>query len=112
MYCSGVYGIYLHFSGHFQYFVRCRRDKPNEVSDAERISLLYNASCCLARLDRPLDGLEALAVACEAGFEDIPQMKRDPDLEALREHPAIEGLLARFEKQRGVVTDFLSGFLS
>lgn len=74
--------------------------------------MLYNAACCLSRLHRQLDGLEALAGALEAGFEDVQQIRRDPDLATLREHPAFEGLLARFEKPKGLLSDFLRGFHS
>ena len=86
------------------------RDQPSEASDAERISTLYNSACCYSKLGRQMEGLDALADAFELGFDDFQQVRRDPDLEALRDHAAFQGLLARFEKPSGLLSSFLGGF--
>ena len=72
------------------------------------MSALYNAACCFAAKDQQMDGLKALASALEVGYDNFQQIRRDPDLETLRQHPKFEGLLARFEKPSG---GFFSGLL-
>ncbi len=60
--------------------------RPNEAT------VLYNAACCFANLDRRADALEALRKAWEAGYKDAEWTRRDPDLASLHNEPEFEKL--------------------
>jgi Flp pilus assembly protein TadD len=58
----------------------------------------YNLACSCALVGRIDEALEALAHACELGFDDLTLLQRDHDLDALRADPRyreIEGELVR-----------------
>jgi TolB-like protein len=50
---------------------------------ANEASILYNAACLYAMLNRKAEALGALRKAWEAGFRDVSHARRDPDLAML-----------------------------
>jgi serine/threonine protein kinase/Tfp pilus assembly protein PilF len=60
--------------------------RPNEAT------VLYNAACVFATLNRRTDTLDALRKAWEAGYKDAEWTRRDPDLASLRGDPEFERL--------------------
>ena len=60
--------------------------RPNEAT------VLYNAACTFAQIDRRADALEALRKAWEAGYKDAEWTRRDPDLASLHGDPEFEKL--------------------
>jgi len=60
--------------------------RPNEAT------VLYNAACCFATLERRADALDALRKAWEAGYKDAEWTRRDPDLANLHGDPEFEKL--------------------
>ena len=60
--------------------------RPNEAT------VLYNAACTFANLDRRAEAIEALRKAWEAGYRDAEWTRRDPDLASLRGDPEFEKL--------------------
>ena len=58
----------------------------------------YNLACSCALTGRIDEAIDELEKACEFGFDDINLMRKDKDLDGLREHPryqAIERSLRR-----------------
>lgn len=49
--------------------------------------MLYNRACAFALLDQRDASGQALLEAVDRGFRDFGHMKRDPDLESMRNHP-------------------------
>ncbi|KAK9808672.1 hypothetical protein WJX72_001735 [[Myrmecia] bisecta] len=88
------------------------RDKPNLISDGEKMAALYNIACCHSRLGNMRTGLVALAGCLELGYTDGAQLRSDPDLEFLRTDEKFEGLLARFDQKSrsGFLGNFLKNF--
>jgi tetratricopeptide (TPR) repeat protein len=60
--------------------------RPNEAT------VLYNAACTFANLDRRAEALDALRKAWEAGYKDVDWTRRDPDLAGLHGDPEFERL--------------------
>ena len=60
--------------------------RPNEAT------VLYNAACTFANLDRRAEAIEALRKAWEAGYRDAEWTRRDPDLAGLHDDPEFERL--------------------
>lgn len=84
------------------------RKKNQELSDGEKMSVLYNVACCHSNMGDSRAGMIALAGAIESGFEDFDTARADPDLAELRKEPQFEGLLARNTQQKkGGVMGFL-----
>ena len=54
---------------------------------------LYNLACVHSLAGDIDEALEALSLALQSGFSDLPLARRDKDLEALRKDPRFEGLL-------------------
>jgi Flp pilus assembly protein TadD len=50
---------------------------------ANEASILYNAACLYCSLQKPMEALDALRKAWEAGFRDSVWARRDPDLLSL-----------------------------
>eukprot|EP00241_Pyramimonas_parkeae_P010733 CAMPEP_0114250802 /NCGR_PEP_ID=MMETSP0058-20121206/14902_1 /TAXON_ID=36894 /ORGANISM="Pyramimonas parkeae, CCMP726" /LENGTH=245 /DNA_ID=CAMNT_0001364503 /DNA_START=60 /DNA_END=797 /DNA_ORIENTATION=+ len=75
--------------------VKRNRIKPQELTEGEQVSALYNIACCHAQMGDTKQGLDALAQAINEGFEDFAVARTDPDLAPLREEAQFEGLLAR-----------------
>ena len=92
------------------------RDKPNLISNGEKMAALYNIACCQSQLAKQAgddaeakeacvgNGLVALAGALEAGMDDYVTLRNDPDLDMLRASEKFEGLVGAFErKSRGLL---------
>jgi tetratricopeptide (TPR) repeat protein len=60
--------------------------RPNEAT------VLYNAACTFANIDKKAEAIEALRKAWEAGFRDADWTRRDPDLTPLHGDPEFERL--------------------
>ena len=58
--------------------------RPNEAT------VLYNAACAFSTMGRPVEAMDALRKAWEAGFRDPDWARRDPDLAALHGQPEFE----------------------
>ena len=86
----------------------CFRDKPPQSSDGEKMAALYNIACCHAQLGNMTEGLLSIAETLKLGYNDINQIRSDPDLEQLREDSRFEKLLLKFKKSsRGGLLDNL-----
>jgi len=57
---------------------------------ANEASILYNAACTYAMLNRKREALETLKLAWEAGFKDSTWARRDPDFAILHDDPEFE----------------------
>ncbi len=73
------------------------------VEDYLRISphdavMLYNAACIYCRLGQTERGATSLQRAVNAGLVDLDQIRRDPDLEPLHDHPIYKEVLRRLEQ--------------
>ncbi len=60
--------------------------KALELSPGDPL-MLYNAACCYARMGESSLAVNALKNSISAGLEDYEWIKRDPDLEGLRNDP-------------------------
>jgi non-specific serine/threonine protein kinase len=58
----------------------------------DEATVLYNAACVFAQLNRKADSLQALSKAWDAGFRDPDWARRDPDLALLHGDPEFERL--------------------
>lgn len=56
---------------------------------------LYNMGCLLIRHSRPEEGLKLIAHAVEKGFGDLKLMRKDPDLDPVRERKEFEAILKK-----------------
>src|SRR5882672_3201776 len=59
----------------------------------------YNLACSLALSKRRAAALNQLRQAVELGYRDFDWMQQDPDLEALKNHPAFRALLDQLKPQ-------------
>jgi tetratricopeptide (TPR) repeat protein len=59
---------------------------------ANEASILYNAACTFALLQRKLEAMDTLKKAWEAGFKDATWARRDPDLAILHGEPEFDKL--------------------
>ncbi len=59
----------------------------------------YNLACSFALSNRPLDALDTLRVAYKLGYTDYEWMRQDPDLDALKQHPDYQSLLAMLQQK-------------
>ncbi len=57
---------------------------------ANEASILYNAACTYAMLQRKEQAMDALRKAWEAGFKDAIWARKDPDLAILRDDPEFD----------------------
>ncbi|HUN60744.1 MAG TPA: protein kinase [Candidatus Sulfotelmatobacter sp.] len=57
---------------------------------ANEASILYNAACTYAMLNRKKEALDTLRSAWEAGFKDSTWARRDPDLTILHDDPEFQ----------------------
>ncbi|MCH2161256.1 MAG: PDZ domain-containing protein [Phycisphaerales bacterium] len=85
-----------------------RYDRALEEVDAylarwpETPHMHYNRACALALLGRKDAAAEALVKAVDYGFLEFEQMKRDPDMDSMRDHPTYLAILeARQRVDRG-----------
>ncbi len=68
--------------------------------DPDNPTAHYNLACSLALKKRKKDAVEALNLAIAKGFHDFEWLSKDPDLNALREHPDFVALLKKFNKPK------------
>jgi len=82
----------------------CIMDRIEDALGADRslVELLprdprmrYNLACSLALSGRPGDALEVLGVAIELGFDDLTLIRKDTDLDSLRDEPRFRELEQR-----------------
>src|SRR5215471_17797933 len=59
---------------------------------ANEASILYNAACTYAILNRKREAMETIKKAWEAGFKDSVWARRDPDLALLHDEPEFQRL--------------------
>ncbi|HMN97198.1 MAG TPA: PDZ domain-containing protein [Phycisphaerales bacterium] len=64
------------------------------AADPDDALMRYNGACACALLGRLDEAAARLEEAVRRGFRDFQHMERDPDLAALRDHPAYQRLLA------------------
>ena len=94
------------------------RDKPNLISNGEKMAALYNIACCQSRLAAVEEdaekksahiqnGLVALAGCLECGYDDFNQIRTDDDLAVLRTSEKFEGLIKRFDRRGPSLSSFL-----
>ena len=94
------------------------RDKPNLISNGEKMAALYNIACCQSRLAAAEEdaekksahiqnGLVALAGCLECGYDDFNQIRSDDDLAVLRTSEKFEGLVQRFDRRGPSLSSFL-----
>lgn len=55
----------------------------------------YNLACSLALKKRRAEAMRSLVRAVELGYKDLDWMLQDPDLDALKKHPAFRALAAK-----------------
>jgi len=58
----------------------------------------YNLACALSRLKRIREAVDALKKAVEVGFDDIDWLKKDPDLDNLRDDPRYRAFVKSLKK--------------
>lgn len=86
------------------------RDKPNLISNGEKMAALYNIACCQSRMAETTEdeeeraaciqnGLVALAGALEAGYDDFEQLDRDEDFTMLKTSEKFQGLVGGFQRK-------------
>ena len=56
--------------------------------------MLYNAACFYSRVDEKDQAIESLKNAFLAGHQNYERVKRDPDLDNIRNEPAYIELMA------------------
>ena len=61
----------------------------------------YNLACAQAVAGWPRKALESLQKAVAAGWNDLAQMQKDPDLERLRKEKEFQELVAEMGKKQG-----------
>ena len=98
------------------------RDKPNLISNGEKMAALYNIACCQSQMAKLAaaenddekkeeciaNGLVALAGALEAGMDDYATLRGDTDLDMLRGEK-FDRLTGAFEKKsRGLFGNLFS----
>lgn len=59
----------------------------------------YNLACSLTLAKRKGEALRSLRLAISLGYDDFDWMRRDPDLEALKQHPEFLALLEPLRPQ-------------
>lgn len=59
----------------------------------------YNLACSLALSKRKADALRELQQAVQLGYNDLDWMQQDPDLDALKQHPHYQSLLAMLQQK-------------
>jgi len=64
---------------------------------ADDMIALYNSACCLSLLGRTEAAVARLREAVKAGFVDLAHIKRDPDLDPIRESEAFKKFLQDFD---------------
>lgn len=60
-------------------------------------TVLYNLACSYSLTDRLDEALDALHRALAVGYKEFDWMAKDPDLEAVRQHPLYEKIRAKIK---------------
>jgi tetratricopeptide (TPR) repeat protein len=68
--------------------------RPNDSS------ILYNAACVYALLQRKQEAVKLLQRSKEAGFLNVDWASRDPDLESLHDEPEFQELMAAAQAKK------------
>jgi hypothetical protein len=67
--------------------------------DPENPTAHYNLACSLALCRKRLDALRSLRKALALGYDDLDWMRKDPDLEILKDDPEFLQLLRQLKPQ-------------
>ncbi|MDD3180686.1 MAG: hypothetical protein PHQ04_10075 [Opitutaceae bacterium] len=59
----------------------------------------YNLACSLALSKRRGDALRALRKAVALGYNDLPWLEKDPDLDGIKQHPEFLKLIGELKPQ-------------
>ena len=59
----------------------------------------YNLACAYSRLERGDEAVEALAKSIECGYDELDWIKKDPDLDNIREHKGYIKIVQALEKK-------------
>jgi len=86
-------GVILHSAGRVDEAIAAHTRAA--ASPETRGGALYNLGCAYALVGRTGDALDALEKARAAGYDDLPQMRRDGDLASLHGNPRFEKLVRR-----------------
>jgi len=78
---------------------RLLEERPRDAA------MLYRAACVSCRLGERDRAASYLLRAVKAGWRRFDRMKRDPDLEPLRDHPTYEAILEAEERDAGRLAD-------
>ncbi len=62
--------------------------------------VLYNLACSYSLTDRLDEALDALHRALAVGYKEFEWMTKDPDLEAVRQHPLYERIRAKIKASK------------
>jgi len=62
--------------------------------------VLYNLACSYSLTDRLDEALDALHRALAVGYKEFEWMTKDPDLEAVRQHPLYEKIRAKIKASK------------
>lgn len=68
-------------------------DQALELSPGDPL-MLYNCTCCYSRLGESDRAIDTLRQSIAAGYENFAWLKQDPDMNALRDNPKFQALLA------------------
>jgi len=92
-----LYGAMIFATGKdYDSAARILSELVNEHPDSP--ILHYNLACCLARLNRADEAIEALRNAVKSGWLNFRHMERDEDLKSLHDKPEFRRLIERMKK--------------
>ncbi|MBN1688353.1 MAG: hypothetical protein JW893_04570 [Candidatus Omnitrophica bacterium] len=60
----------------------------------------YNLACSLALVGKKEQAIQALKLSMKMGYVDLEHLKKDPDLDVLREDPSFHELIKSLEKSK------------
>jgi len=83
--------------------MRALGEKYGDLEPEERrilASALYSEACTLAMTGQPEKGLESLQGAVQAGYDDIPRIRGDVDLQPVRDLPAFDDWFKELDDAR------------
>jgi len=72
-------------------------DNFSAVTDILKVAQ-YNAACCYSKINEMDAGLEALEASLQAGFDDYPYIRGDPNLANLRKDEGFTPLMDKFDE--------------
>ncbi|MFW6170092.1 MAG: TPR end-of-group domain-containing protein [Planctomycetota bacterium] len=83
-----------------QWQAACTMLQPLTQKFKSNPAVHYDFACCLARLSRTTEALEALSDAVHAGWSERKHSETDPDLEPLRDSAQFKALLKQMDENR------------